>query len=323
MKLRRRKFLHLTATAVTLRLASRYAWAQAYPTRPVRIIVGFPAGIAPDIVARVVGQALSDRLGQQFVVENRPGAGSNIGTEIVVRAPPDGYTLLLAVSSGAINATLYSNLSFSYVHDLAPVGMIGLGPFVMVVNPKLPTKNVPEFIAYAKANPGKINMASQGTGLASHLMGELFKMMAGVNLVHVPYAGNFTADLLSGQVQVAFVPITNVIEYMRDARLRPLAVTTATRVEFLPDVPAMSEFLPGYDATGWNGIGAPRGTPSAIIDKLNNEINAIVRDPAMKERLFSLGVEPLSMTPAEFGKRIADDTEKWAKVIRFANIKAE
>jgi tripartite-type tricarboxylate transporter receptor subunit TctC len=204
MKLRRRKFLHLTATAVTLRLASRYAWAQAYPTRPVRIIVGFPAGIAPDIVARVVGQALSDRLGQQFVVENRPGAGSNIGTEIVVRAPPDGYTLLLAVSSGAINATLYSNLSFSYVHDLAPVGMIGLGPFVMVVNPKLPTKNVPEFIAYAKANPGKINMASQGTGLASHLMGELFKMMAGVNLVHVPYAGNFTADLLSGQVQVAF-----------------------------------------------------------------------------------------------------------------------
>ena len=323
MKLRRRKFLHLTATAVTLRLASRYAWAQAYPTRPVPIIVGFPAGIAPDIVARVVGQALSDRLGQQFVVENRPGAGSNIGTEIVVRAPPDGYTLLLAVSSGAINATLYSNLSFSYVHDLAPVGMIGLGPFVMVVNPKLPTKNVPEFIAYAKANPGKINMASQGTGLASHLMGELFKMMAGVNLVHVPYAGNFTADLLSGQMQVAFVPITNVIEYMRDARLRPLAVTTATRVEFLPDVPAMSEFLPGYDATGWNGIGAPRGTPSAIIDKLNNEINAIVRDPAMKERLFSLGVEPLSMTPAEFGKRIADDTEKWAKVIKFANIKAE
>jgi tripartite-type tricarboxylate transporter receptor subunit TctC len=193
----------------------------------------------------------------------------------------------------------------------------------MVVNPKLPTKNVPEFIAYAKANPGKINMASQGTGLASHLMGELFKMMAGVNLVHVPYAGNFTADLLSGQVQVAFVPITNVIEYMRDARLRPLAVTTATRVEFLPDVPAMSEFLPGYDATGWNGIGAPRGTPSAIIDKLNNEINAIVRDPAMKERLFSLGVEPLSMTPAEFEKRIADDTEKWAKVIKFANIKAE
>jgi tripartite-type tricarboxylate transporter receptor subunit TctC len=201
--------------------------------------------------------------------------------------------------------------------------MIGLGPFVMVINPKLPAKTVPEFIAYAKANPGKINFASQGTGLASHLMGELFKMMAGVNLVHVPYSGNFTADLLAGQMQVAFVPITNVIEYIKDARLRPLAVTTAARVEFLPDVPALSEFLPGYDATGWNGIGAPKGTPSAIVDKLNKEINAIVLDPAMKARFNSLGVEPLSMTPAEFGKRIAADTEKWAKVIKFANIKAE
>src|SRR6516162_2608829 len=245
MKLRRRKFLHLTATAVTLRLASRYAWAQAYPTRPVRIIVGFPAGIAPDIVARVVGQALSDRLGQQFVVENRPGAGSNIAAEFVVRAPPDGYTLLLAVSSSAINATLYSNLSFNFSRDIVPVAMIGLGPFAMVVNPKLPTKSVPEFIAYAKTNPGKINMASQGNGLASHLMGELFKMMAGVNLVHVPYSGSFAADLLGGQVQVAFTPITTVMEYLRDARLRPLAVTTATRVEILPDVPSMTEFLSG------------------------------------------------------------------------------
>jgi tripartite-type tricarboxylate transporter receptor subunit TctC len=322
MKLRRRKFLHLAAVVATLAFTSR-VWAQTYPTRPVRIIVGFPAGVAPDIVARVIGQALSERLGQQFVIENRPGAGSNIGTEIVVRAPPDGYTLLLAVSSGAINATLYSNLGFSFVRDIAPVAMIGLGPFVMVVNPKLPTKTVPEFIAYAKANPGKINMASQGTGLASHLMGELFKMMAGVNLVHVPYSGSFTADLLSGQMQVAFVPITNVIEYIRDARLRPLAVTTAERAELLRDVPALSEFLPGYDATGWNGIGAPGGTPSVIIEKLNKEINAIVLDPAMKERLISLGVEPLSMMPAEFGKRIADDTEKWAKVIKFANIKAE
>jgi tripartite-type tricarboxylate transporter receptor subunit TctC len=323
MKLRRRKFLHLAAVAVALSSASRQVWAQGYPTRPVRIIVGFPAGVAPDIVARVIGQALSERLGQQFIIENRPGAGSNIGTEIVVRAPPDGYTLLLAVSSGAINATLYSNLSFNFVGDIAPVAMIGLGPFVMVINPKLPAKTVPEFIAYAKANPGKINFASQGTGLASHLMGELFKMMAGVNLVHVPYSGNFTADLLAGQIQVAFVPITNVIEYIKDARLRPLAVTTAARVEFLPDVPALSEFLPGYDATGWNGIGAPKGTPSAIVDKLNKEINAIVLDPAMKARFNSLGVEPLSMTPAEFGKRIAADTEKWAKVIKFANIKAE
>jgi len=323
MKLRRRKFLQLAGIAAVLPSAARHGWAQDYPTRPVRLIVGFPAGVAPDIVARVIGQALSDRLGQQFVVENRPGAGSNMGTEIVVRAPPDGYTLLLAVSSGAINATLYSNLSFSYVHDIAPVGMIGVGPFVMVVNPKLPAKTVPEFIAYAKANPGKINFASQGTGLASHLMGELFKMMAGVNLVHVPYRDNFTADLLGGQVQVAFVPITNVIEYTRDGRLRALGVTTAKRAELLPDVPAISDFLPGYDATGWNGIGAPKNTPSAIIERLNKEINAIVRDPAMKTRLIGLGIEPLAMTPAEFGKRIADDTEKWAKVIKFANVKAE
>ena len=323
MKLRRRNFLHLAAVAATVLSASRCAWAQAYPTRPVRIIVGFPPGVAPDIVARVIGQALSERLGQQFVIENRPGAGSNVGTEIVVRAPPDGYTLLLAVSSGAINATLYSNLSFSFVRDIAPVAMIGLGPFVMVANPKLPANTVPEFIAYAKANPGKINFASQGTGLASHLMGELFKMMAGVNLVHVPYRDNFTADLIGGQVQVAFVPITNVIEQIKDGRLRPLAVTTAKRAALLPDLPALSEFLPGYDATGWNGIGAPRGTPSAIIEKLNKEINAIVSDPAMKTRLIGLGIEPLTMTPAEFGKRIADDTEKWAKVIKFANVKAE
>jgi tripartite-type tricarboxylate transporter receptor subunit TctC len=323
MKLPRRQFLHLAAVGVTLPAAARLAWAEAYPTRPVRIIVGFPAGVAPDIVARVTGQALSERLGQQFVIENRPGAGSNIAAEIVVRAPPDGYTLLLAVSSSAINATLYSNLSFNFIRDIAPVAMIGLGPFAMIVNPKLPTKSVPEFIAYAKSNSGKINMASQGNGLASHLMGELFKMMAGVNLVHVPYSGSFIADLLGGQVQVAFTPITTVIEYLRDARLRPLAVTTATRVEVLPDVPSMSEFLPGYDATGWNGIGAPRGTPFAIIEKLNKEINAIVLDPTIKTHLISLGVEPLSLTPAEFGQRIVNDTEKWAKVIKFAGIKGE
>ena len=315
MTLRRRKFLHLAAVAAALPWLSRYGRAQtdqgaqgvqAYPTRPVRIIVGFPPGVAPDIVARFIGQALSDRLGQQFVIENRPGAGSNIGTEIVVRAPPDGYTLLLAVSSGAINATLYSNLSFNFVHDIEPVAMIGLGPFVMVINPKVPAKTVSEFIAYAKANPGKINFASQGTGLASHLMGELFKMMAGVNLVHVPY-----------------VPITNVIEQIKDGRLRALAVTTARRSQLLPDLPAMGEILPGYDATGWNGIGAPKGTPAAIIEKLNKTIDAIVRDPAMKTRLVGLGIEPLAMTPAEFGKRVADDTEKWAKVIKFANVKAE
>ena len=294
MKLRRRKFLHLAAAVAALPSISRHASAQGlqggqeYPTRPVRIIVGFPAGVAPDIVARVTGQALSDRLGQQFVIENRPGAGSNIGTEIVARAPPDGYTLLLAVSSGAINATLYSNLSFSYVRDIAPVAMIGLGPFVMVINPKLPAKTVPEFIAYAKANPGKIDFASQGTGLASHLMGELFKMMAGVNLVHVPYRDNFTADLIGGQVQVGFVPITNVIEQIRDGRLRALAVTTEKRAELLPDVSAMSEFLPGYDATGWNGIGAPRGTPSSIVEKLNKVVNAIVLDPGDEDAPYRL-----------------------------------
>ncbi len=336
MTLHRRKILHLTAAAAALPAALgallRNGWAQAlqsaqgvqdYPTRPVRIIVGFPAGVAPDIVARVIGQGLSDRLGQQFVVENRPGAGSNIGTEIVVRAPADGYTLLLAVSSGAINATLYSNLSFSYVRDIAPVAMIGLGPFVMVVNPKVPAKTVPEFIAYAKANPGKIDFASQGTGLASHLMGELFKMMAGVDIVHVPYRDNFTADLIGGQVQVAFVPITNVIEQIRDGRLRPLAVTIARRSELLPGVPPMSEFLPGYDATGWNGIGAPKETPLPIIEKLNRAISSMVVEPAMKARLIGLGIEPLTMTTAEFGKRIADDTEKWAKVIKFANVKAQ
>jgi len=319
----RRKFLRLAVGAAALPVLPRVASTLDYPTRPVRIIVGIRAGVAPHIVARVTGQALAERLGQQFVVENRPGAGSNIAAEFVVRAPPDGYTLLLAVSSSAINATLYSNLSFNFSRDIVPVAMIGLGPFAMVVNPKLPTKSVPEFIAHAKANPGKINMASQGNGLASHLMGELFKMMAGVNLVHVPYSGSFITDLLGGQVQVAFTPITTVMEYLRDARLRPLAVTTATRVKVLPDVPAMSEFLPGYDATGWNGIGAPRGTSSAIIEKLNKEINAIVSDPTTKTRLISLGVEPLPMTPVEFGKRIADDTEKWAKVIKFANIKAD
>jgi tripartite-type tricarboxylate transporter receptor subunit TctC len=332
MTLRRRKFLHLAAVTAALPYLTRYGRAQGdqgaqgvqdYPTRPVRIIVGFPPGVAPDIVARVIGQALSDRLGQQFVIENRPGAGSNIGTEIVVRAPPDGYTLLLAVSSGAINATLYSNLSFNFVHDIAPVAMIGLGPFVMVINPKVPAKTLPEFIAYAKANPGKINFGSQGTGLASHLMGELFKMMAGVNLVHVPYRDNFTADLIGGQVQVGFVPITNVIEQIKDGRLRALAVTSARRSQLLPDIPAMGEILPGYDATGWNGIGAPKETPSAIVEKLNKTINAIVLDPAMKTRLVGLGIEPLAMTPAEFGKRVADDTEKWAKVIKFANVKAE
>ena len=323
MKLPRRHFLHLAAGAAAMPAMPRGASALDYPTRPVRIIAGFPPGAAPDILARLVGQELSERLGQQFVVENRPGAGSNIGTEIVAKAPPDGYTLLLVVSSNAINTTLYPNLSFDFIRDIVPVAMIGGTPFVMVVTRSFQAKTIPEFIAYAKANPGKINMASQGNGLASHLMGELFKMMAGVDLVHVPYRGNFTADLLAGQVQVAFTPITSVIEYIRDGRLRALAVTTPTRSAALPDVPAMGEFVPDYAATGWGGIGAPRGTANEIIEKLNKEINAIVTDPTMNARLIALGTEPMPMTPSEFAKRIADDTKKWARVIKFANIKPE
>jgi tripartite-type tricarboxylate transporter receptor subunit TctC len=323
MKLPRRTFLHLAAAGAALPVTSRIARAQTYPTRPVRIVVGFPAGVAPDIVARVAGQRLSERLGQQFVIDNRPGAGSNIAAEMVARAPPDGYTLLLAVSSSAINATLYSNLNFNFIRDIAPVAFIGGGPFVMVVNPSFPAKTIPEFIAYAKANPGKINMASQGSGLASHLMGEMFKMMAGVDLVHVPYRASYFPDLLGGQVQVVFSPLTSVIEYIRDGRLRGLAVTTATRWTLLPDIPAMGEFVPGYDASGWNGIGAPKSTSTEIIKKLNNEINVIITDPNMRAHLFDLGVESVSMTPAEFGKRIADDTEKWAKVVKFAGIKPD
>jgi len=323
MKLPRRTFLHLAAGAAALPAASRIARAQTYPTRPVRIVVGFPAGATPDIVARVAGQALSERFGQQFVIDNRPGAGSNIAAEIVARAPADGYTLLLTVSANAINATLYANLTFDFIRDIVPVGFIGDGPFVMVVTPAFPAKTVPEFIAYAKANPGKINMASQGSGLATHLMGELFKMMAGVDLVHVPYRSNYMADLLGGQVQVAFAPMPSVIEYVGDGRLRALAVTTATRWRLLPDIPAIGEFVPGYDASGWNGIGAPKSTPTEIVEKLNNEINAVIADPKIEAHLIDLGIKPMAMTPADFGKRIAADTAKWAKVIRFANIKPD
>ena len=297
--------------------------AQVYPARPVRIIVGFPAGNAPDIVARLVGQRLSERLGQQFVIENRPGAGSNIATEFVVRAPPDGYTLLLATAANAINATLYSNLNFDFVREIAPVATIGRSRFVMVVNPALPAKTVPEFIAYAKANPGKINMASPGIGSSPHIFGALFEMLAGVDLVHVPYRGSIMADLLSGQVQVYFSSTSSSIGYIRTGKLRALAVTTATRVEVLPDIPAMDEFVPGYEASGWNGVGAPKRTSTEIIEKLNNEISAVVADPEMKARLVGLGVEPMSMTPAEFGKLIADEAAKWGKVIRAAHIKAE
>ena len=323
MKLPRRKFLHLAAGAAALPVVSRIARAQSYPTRPVRIVVGFPAGNAPDTVARLIGQGLSERLNQPFVIENRPGAASNIGTELVVRAPADGYTLLLVVASNAYNVTLYPDLKFNFIQDIAPVARIGSGPFVLVVNPSFPAKTVPEFITHAKANPGKVTMASPGIGSANHIYGALFEMMTGINLVHVPYRGSFMADLLSGQVQVLFGPLPLTIEYIRTGKLRALAVTAGTRSELLPDIPAIDEFVQGYEASGWYGVGAPKGTPQPIIDKLNASINAGLADPAMKARLANLGVTVLAGTPADFAKLIAEETDKWAKVVKLAGIKPE
>ncbi len=323
MKFPRRKFLHLVTGAVALPVVSRFAWAQAYPTRPVRIVVGFPAGSAPDIIARLVGQGLSERLGQQFVIENRPGAGSNIGTEVVVRAPPDGHTLLMVVATNAINATLYANLNFNLIRDIAPVACIAGTSYGMLVNPAFPAKVVPEFIAYAKANPGKINMASAGTGSGPHVVGELFKMMAGVDLVHVPYRGSYWADLLGGQVQVAFAPIPSSTGYIQAGTLRALAVTSAKRLDALPDLPTVREFVPGYEAIGWYGVGAPKNTPTEVVDKLNNEINAVLADPTNKARLIGLGADPILMTSSDFGKFMFDETKKWEKVIRESNIKPD
>jgi tripartite-type tricarboxylate transporter receptor subunit TctC len=325
MKLRRRRFLHLAAGAAALPAISRVAVAQAYPSRPVRIVVGFAAGGAGDITARIIGQWLSERFGQQFIVDNRPGAGGTIGTEFVVRAPADGYTLLQVSPTHAVHATLYEKLNYNFIRDIVPVASIISHPQVMIVNPSLPAKTVPEFIAYAKANPGKINMASAGRGSDPHVYGELFKMMAGVNLVHVPYRGGALAltDLLAGQVQVYFGAIASSIEYIKAGKLRALAVTTATRSEALPDIPTVSEFVPGYEASGWYGVGAPRNTPAEIIDMLNKEINAALADPKIKSRLADLGVTPLVLSPADFGKLIVGATEKWGKVIKFANIKPE
>jgi tripartite-type tricarboxylate transporter receptor subunit TctC len=325
MKLPRRRFLHLAACAA-LPAMSRIAWAQTYPSRPVHLIVGFAAGGPLDVTARLTGQWLSERFRQSFIVDNRPGAASNIGTELVVRAPPDGYTLLMVSASNATNATLYSKqLDFNFIRDIAPVAGIIRTPLVMEVNPSFPAKTVPEFIAFAKANPGKINMTSGGIGALSHVSGELFKMMAGVNLVHVPYRGGEPAltDLLGGRVQVLFDPIPASIGYLRAGKLRALAVTTTTRSDVLPDIPTVDEFIPGYEATAWYGISAPRGTPTAIIDTLNREINAGLADPTMKARIADLGGSPMPMTPTDFGKFIADETEKWRKVIQVANIKAE
>jgi tripartite-type tricarboxylate transporter receptor subunit TctC len=325
MKLPRRNFLNLAAGAAALPSLSRVAWAQAYPSRPVRIVAPTAPGGAPDILARLIGPWLSGRLGQQFVVENRPGGGSNIGTEAVVRAPPDGYTLLMVSTIQAINATLYSKLNFNFIRDIAPVAAIIRQPLVMVVNPSVPAKTVPEFTAYAKANPGKINLGSPGIGTPGHVAGELFKMMAGVDLVHVPYRGGgpVMTDLLGGQVQVLFGSTSLTIEQIRAGKLRPLAVTTATRWEGLPDIPTVNDFVSGYEASAVLGLGAPRNTPAEIIDRLNKEINAGLADPKIKARLADLGGTALAGSPADFGKHIAEETEKWAKVIRTANIKAE
>jgi len=321
----RRQFLHLAAGAVALPALSRIARAQTYPSRPVRLIVPFAPGGGTDIAARLIGQWLSERLGQQFMIDNRPGAGSNIGTEAVVKAPPDGYTLLLVGTFNAVNTTLYEKLNFNFIRDIAPVAGISRVPNVMAVHPSFPAKTVPEFIAYAKANPGKINMASAGNGASEHVLGELFKLMAGVDLVHVPYrgAGPALSDLLGGRVQVMFGTMPASIQYIRAGNLRALAVTTALRSEALPDLPTVGDFLPGYEASTWYGVGVPKNTPTEIVQKLNKEINAALADPKLKARLADLGAEPMQMTPAEFEKFVADETEKWGKVVRAANIKAE
>jgi tripartite-type tricarboxylate transporter receptor subunit TctC len=325
MKLPRRTFLRLAARAAVLPAVLRTARAETYPTRPLHLIVAFAAGGTNDIVARLLGQSLSERLGQPLIIENKPGAGSNVGTEVVVRAPPDGYTLLMVGTPNAINATLYDKLPFDFIRDIAPVASILSMPNVMEVNPSLPVRTVPEFIAYARANPGKVAMASAGTGGATHVAGELFKAMTGLNMVHIPYRGDAPAlvDLMGGQVQVMFDLMPASIEYIRTGKLRALGVTTAVRSEALPDVPTVGDFVPGYEASAWLGVGAPRKTPVEIIDKLNQEINAVLSDPKFKARLADLGGRVLGGSPAEFGKLIADETEKWGRVIRTANIKPE
>ena len=325
MKLPRRKFLHLAAGAATLPALPRIACARTYPARPVHIILGFPPGGSSDVIGRLMGQWLSERLGQPFVFDNRPGAGSNIGTEMVVRAAPDGYTLLWAATPNAANATLYDNLNFNFIRDIAPVVGVFRVPNVMEVNPAVPVKTVPEFIAYAKANPGKLNFGSGGIGATQHLATELFKFMAGVDMRHVPYRGSAAAliDLLAGRVQVMFDLMPSSIGYIRAGKLRALAVTTATRSAALPDLPTVSEFVPGYEASTWNGVGVPRNTPPEIINKLTKEINAGLADPNIKARLADLGATEIGGSAADFGKLVADETEKWGKIIKFAGIKAE
>jgi tripartite-type tricarboxylate transporter receptor subunit TctC len=325
MKLSRREYLRLAAGAAVLPEFSRRARAQAYPTRSMRFVVGFPPGQTADIIARLMGQWLTERLGQPVIIDNRPGASSNIATELVVRSPADGYTLLSVNSSNLINTTLYDKLPYNFLRDIDPIASFSRVPLVMEVNPSFPARTVPEFIAYAKANPGKINMASGGTGNSTHVTGELFKMMAGVNLLHVPYRGSPPAltDLIGERVQVMFDVLSSSVEHIRSGRLRALAVTTATRSEALPDIPTIGEFVPGYEASALAGVGAPKGTPGEIIAKLNSEINAGLADPKMKSRFADLGLTPLSLSAAEFAKLVVDETEKWGRVVKFANIKPE
>jgi tripartite-type tricarboxylate transporter receptor subunit TctC len=325
VKLPRRQFLRLAAGAAAMPAASRVARAQVYPTRPVRWIVGFPPGGPTDFVTRLLGQRLSERLGQPFVIENRPGAGSNVGTEAVVRAPADGYTLLFVTSINAVNTTLYEKLNFNFIRDIAPVASILRQPQVMLLNPSVPARTVPDFIAYAKANPGKVNFASGGNGTGVHVAGELFKMMTGVDMTHVPYRGTAPAltDLIAGRVQVIFSVLLASTDYIRAGTLRPLALTSAAHWQGLPDIPTMAEFVPGYEASAWYGLGVPRDTPVEIIDKLNKEINAALADPSISSRLVDLGAMLLPGSPTDFARLIAEETEKWAKVIKFANIKPE
>jgi tripartite-type tricarboxylate transporter receptor subunit TctC len=323
MKRSRRVFLRLAGSTVALPALPRLASALDYPTRPVHLVVGFPAGLSPDILARLVGQPLSERLGQQFIVDNRPGAASNIGTEVVAHAAPDGYTVLLTISGNAINATLYTHLNFNFARDLTPVAAIGRTPFVIVVNPAFPVKSVPELIDYAKANPGKINIASAGPGTGPHVACELFKMMTGVDMVQVPYKGSYMTDLLGGQIPIAFAPIAQIIEDVRAGKLTAIGVTTPTRSGAATQIPAIAEFVPGYAASGWYGICAPTGTPEDIIEKLNAAITACIGDPTLKSRLLDLGVEPTPMSVADFRKFVAEEIAKYAKVLQFAGIEVE
>jgi tripartite-type tricarboxylate transporter receptor subunit TctC len=319
----RRQFLQCAAGAAALPALSTTAWSQAYPSRPVRFIVGFPAGNAPDIIARLVGQMLSERLGQQFVIENRPGAASNIATETALGAAADGYTIQMIVLTNVFNTTLYPNTKFNFMRDIAPVGGVANAPYLIVINPSLPIKTIPEFVAYAKAHPGKINYASGGNGSSSHIFGEMLKKMAGIDLTHVPYRSSFMPDLLSGQIQMTINPIPQAMEYVRTGTLRAIAATTAKRLDFLPDIPTVGESIAGYEALGWYGLSMPRGTPAEIVNTINKATNAALADPKVKARFATLGVEPMPMTPAAFAKFIQDDYEKWSDVIKTTSIKVD